>query len=260
MARIHPTAIIDPESRLHESVTVGPYTVIGPGVEIGEGSEIGPHVVLAGPTRIGSGCVVSPFASLGQSPQDLGYKGEETRLEIGNNNVIRESVTINRGTVKGGGLTRVGDRNFIMAYCHIGHDCSVGHGNVFANNVALAGHVEIGDQVNLGGYTLVHQFCRIGSHAFTGMGSAINLDLAPFVLASGNYARALGLNKIGLQRKGFSSECIDALQRVFRGLLRRRDAAALDGLQDDIRRFPEARQMVEFIQSSRRGVLRYSRV
>ena len=135
MANIHPSAIVDPDARLHESVRVGPYTVIGPGVEIGEGCEIGPHVVLAGHTRIGSGCVISPFACLGQPPQDLGYKGEETRLEIGNNNVIRESVTINRGTVKGGGLTRVGDRNFIMAYCHIGHDCSVGHGNVFANNV-----------------------------------------------------------------------------------------------------------------------------
>jgi UDP-N-acetylglucosamine acyltransferase len=259
VTHIHPTAIIHPESRLHESVSVGPYTVIGPGVEIDAGSKIGPHVILAGPTKIGGGCVISPFASLGEAPQDLGYRGEDTRLEIGNDNVIRESVTINRGTVKGGGLTRIGHRNFIMAYCHIGHDCLVGDGNVFANNVALAGHVEIGDQVNLGGYTLVHQFCRIGSHAFTGMGSAINLDLAPFVLASGNYARALGLNKIGLRRKGFSSESIDALQRVFRALLRRRDPAALDSLRDDVRLFPEVREMVEFIQSSRRGVLRYSR-
>jgi len=253
----HPTSVVSPSAKVHSSVQIGPYSVIGENVEIEEGCVIGAHVVLAGPMRLGKRCKVYPFSSLGEAPQDIGYRGEPTSLEIGDDNVIRESVTINRGTVKGGGQTRIGSRNFIMAYCHIGHDCLVGNDNILANNVALAGHVEIGDQASLGGFTLVHQFCRVGSYAFTGMGTALNQDLAPFVLATGNYARAIGLNKIGLRRKGFSADCLEALDRVFRALLRRRDPDAMDLLQQDKDRYAEVRLMIDFIAASRRGVIRY---
>nr|UOZ97005.1 Acyl-[acyl-carrier-protein]--UDP-N-acetylglucosamine O-acyltransferase [Cupriavidus sp.] len=253
----HPTSVVSPSAKVHSSVRIGPYSVIGEDVEIDEGCVIGAHVVLTGPMRMGKRCKVYPFASLGEAPQDIGYRGESTSLEIGDDNIIRESVTINRGTLKGGGVTRVGSRNFIMAYCHIGHDCIVGSDNILANNAALAGHVEIGDQVSLGGFTLVHQFCRVGSYAFTGMGTALNQDLAPFVLATGNYARAIGLNKIGLRRKGFSADCLEALDRVYRTFLRRRDPNAIALLQQDKDCYPEVRLMIDFIATSRRGVIRY---
>ncbi|MGA1527417.1 MAG: acyl-ACP--UDP-N-acetylglucosamine O-acyltransferase, partial [Burkholderiaceae bacterium] len=173
-----------------DDVKVDAFAVIGPNVKIGKGSWIASHAVIAGPCTIGEHCQIYPFVSLGQPPQDLSYKDEPTELVIGNHNIIRESATLHRGTVRGGGVTRVGDHNLIMAYCHIAHDCKIGSHVIFANNASLAGHVHIEDGVTLGGFTLVHQFCRVGAHGYTSMGAALNRDLTPFTLATGNYARA----------------------------------------------------------------------
>lgn len=208
---------------------------------------------------LGKACQVFPFASLGGAPQDLGYRSEPTRLEIGDRNVIREGVTVNRGTEKGGGLTKIGHDNYLMAYCHIAHDCQIGSGNIFANNVALAGHVEIGDFVNLGGYTLIHQFCRVGSYASSGMGSALNKDLAPFLLAAGHYARLIGLNKVGLRRRSFSRETLAGIEFVFRALLRDRRRVEDTEVQAMANTYPEVALMLNFINASKRGMLQCSR-
>jgi UDP-N-acetylglucosamine acyltransferase len=189
-------------------------------VIIGDESWIGPHVVINGPTRIGTENRIFQFASIGESPQDLKYAGEATQLEIGNRNTIRESTTINRGTVSGGGITRVGDDNFLMAYIHIAHDCTVGNRTVFANNASLAGHVAIGNQVILSGFTLVHQFCSIGDHAFTGMGSAISKDVPPYLMVRGNPGHPHGINSKGLVRQGFSPQVIRAIRRAYKILYR----------------------------------------
>lgn len=217
---IHPTAIIDPSAELAAGVSVGAYSVIGADVVIGADSWIGPHVVINGPTRIGRENRIYQFASIGEAPQDLKYAGEPTRLEIGDRNMIRESVTISRGTVGGGGLTSIGDDNLMMAYIHIAHDCHVGNRVVFSNNASLAGHVTIGDQVILSGFTLVHQFCSIGAHAFTGMGSAIAKDVPPYLMVSGNPAHPHGINSRGLQRRGFSAESIARIKQAYKVLYR----------------------------------------
>jgi UDP-N-acetylglucosamine acyltransferase len=199
---IDPRAIVEPGARIAEEASIGPFSVIGPDVSIGRGTRIGPHVVITGHTDIGEDCRVYQFASLGEAPQDTGYRDEPTRLVIGDRNVIREYVTISRGTPRGGGVTRVGHDNLIMAYVHIAHDCEVGNHTTLANAASLAGHVQVQDRAILGGFTLVHQFCRIGAHAFTSMGAALNRDLPPYTLASGNYARAIGINKLGLHHAG----------------------------------------------------------
>jgi len=254
---ISPLAVIDTSARLHDNVQVGPFSVIGPDVTIGSGTRIGPHVVINGPTEIGKDCTILQFTSLGEAPQDLSYKNEPTRLMIGDRNTIRENVTINRGTVKGGGITRVGSDNLIMAYCHIAHDCRVGDRNILANAASLAGHVEMEDQITLGGFTLVHQFCRIGAHAFTSMGCAINRDVPPFTVAQGNYARAIKINKTGLLRKGFSPEAIAGLQLAFKLLIHSRDReAGFEGLKHLRAQLPEVRQFIEFIEKSPRGTIR----
>jgi len=254
---ISPQASIDPAANIHASVQVGPFSVIGPHVEIGAGTVVGPHVVIHGPTTIGQYCKILQFASLGEAPQDLSYQGEPTQLIIGDRNTIREHVTMNRGTVKGGGVTRVGSDNFIMAYAHIAHDCQVGNHNVLANAASLAGHVEIEDHVTLGGFTLVHQFCRIGAHAFTSMGCAVNRDVPPFTVAQGNYAKAVKINKTGLLRKGFSANAISGLQQAFKLLIHSRDRekglAQVVGLEKE---FPEVQQFVAFIRASQRGTIR----
>jgi UDP-N-acetylglucosamine acyltransferase len=218
--RVHSTAIVDPGAELGRNVAVGAYSIIGPQVVIGDDCWVGPHVVINGPTSIGAGNRIYQFASIGESPQDLKYAGEPTRLEIGDRNTIREHVTINRGTVSGGGITRVGDDNFLMAYIHIAHDCSVGNGTIFANNASLAGHVEIGDQVILSGFTLVHQFCSVGDHAFTGMGSAISKDVPPYLMVTGNPGHPHGINARGLERRGFSAEAVKAIRRAYKTLYR----------------------------------------
>ncbi len=219
-ATIHPTALIDPGAQLGENVSIGAYSVIGAGVEIGDGTSVGPHVVIEGPTRIGRDNRIFQFSSLGAEPQDKKYGGEPTRLEIGDRNTIREFCTFNRGTAQDVGTTRVGSDNWIMAYVHLAHDCQVGDHTIFANNAQLAGHVHIGDWAILGGFTVVHQFVRIGAHCLTAMGTILLQDVPPFVTAAGNPAVPHGINSEGLKRRGFSPEAIAALRRAYKTLYR----------------------------------------
>lgn len=255
---IHPTAIIDPSASIGAGTTVGAYSVIGAGVTIGENNWIGPHVVINGPTSIGDGNKIHQFASIGEAPQDLKYDGEPTRLEIGNRNTIREFVTINRGTPGGGGVTRVGSDNLLMAYIHIAHDCQIGNHVIFSNNASLAGHVTVGDYVILSGFTLVHQFCAIGDYAFTGMGSAIAKDVPPYLMINGNPAAPHGLNKVGLKRRGFSAEQIRALTEVYKILYRQ--GHSLDEAKESIACMAEGRDEVkrfsDFLANSKRSIIR----
>jgi UDP-N-acetylglucosamine acyltransferase len=255
---IHPTAIVDPKAQLGSDVTVGAYSVIGPDVQVGDGSWIGPHVVINGPTRIGRENRIYQFASLGEAPQDKKYDGEPTRLEIGDRNVIRESVTINRGTVSGGGLTRIGDDNWLMAYIHVAHDCHVGSNTIFSNNASLAGHVTVGDWVILSGFTLVHQFCSIGDHAFTGMGSAISKDVPPYLMISGNPGAPHGINKEGLKRRGFSPETIRIIRNAYRVLYR--SGLSLEEAKKEINAIaqenPELKSFASFLENSKRSIIR----
>ena len=254
---IHPTAIIDEavRAKLPEDVSIGAYSIIGADVEIGSGCEIGPHAVINGPTRMGANNRVFQFASIGEVPQDLKFEGEDSPLIIGDNNTFRECCTIHRGTATGLDKTVIGNNNLIMAYVHIAHDCIVGDHCIFSNNTALAGHVEVGDRVILSGFTLVHQFCKIGDHSFTGMGSALNKDLPPYVMASGSYARAIGINKEGLKRRDFSPELIKAIHNAFRMKLKstRDNSAALQELADQ---YSEVADFLSFIEQSERGVTR----
>ena len=254
---INSLAVIDPSARLAKDVEVGPFTVIGPEVEIGEGTRIGSHVVVKGPTRIGKENKIYQFSSIGEAPQDLKYGGEPTKLIIGDRNQFREYCTVNRGTVDGHGETIIGNDNLFMAYVHIAHDCIIQDNIVFSNAASLAGHVTIGDHAILSGFTLVHQFCHIGAHAFTGMGTALNRDLPPFTMASGNYAKAIGINKEGLKRRGFSPECIRALIQAFKLLLKGRDReAGLEAVASLAEAFPEVAKFSEFVQKSERGTVR----
>jgi UDP-N-acetylglucosamine acyltransferase len=258
MSTIHPTAIIDPSAKLGAGVSVGPYSVIGADVAIGDNTWIGPHVVINGPTTIGSDNRIHQFASIGEAPQDLKYAGEPTRLEIGDRNTIRECVTINRGTVSGGGLTRVGSDNLLMAYIHIAHDCRIGNHVIFSNNASLAGHAHVGDYVILSGFTLVHQFCAIGDYAFTGMGSAISKDVPPYLMISGNPAAPHGLNKVGLKRRGFSDEQVRNLTRVYKILYRQglslEEATAQIG--EMAKTNEEVVRFAEFLKNSTRSIIR----
>ncbi|MCW9058062.1 MAG: acyl-ACP--UDP-N-acetylglucosamine O-acyltransferase [Gammaproteobacteria bacterium] len=251
-------AVIDPAARIAPGVIVGPYSVIGPDVEIEAGCRIGPHVVIRGPTRIGRDNEIFQFASIGDAPQDKKYDHEPTRLEIGDRNVIREGCTINRGTVQDRGLTSIGDDNWIMAYVHIAHDCIVGNNTIFANNASLAGHVRIEDHVILGGFTLVHQFCAIGAHAFTGMGSAIAKDVPPYMMVSGAPAHPHGLNSEGLKRRGFSDEAMATLKKAYKLLYRSR--MSFEEALVEIRALePECVEVTplrEFLERQTRGIIR----
>ena len=255
---IHETAIIDSAARLADDVRVGPYSVIGADVEIGAGTEIGPHVVINGPTKIGNENRIYQFSSLGDSPQDLKYAGQPTRLEIGDRNVIREYVTFNRGTADGIGVTVIGNDNLFMAYSHVAHDCVVGDFTVFANAASLSGHVNIGSYTILGGFTSVHQFTDIGAKAFLGLGSVVTRDIPPFSTAAGNRARTIGINKEGLKRKGFSPELIRALHQSFRELLRSKSSKpeAFEKLQPLCDKYPEVKEFVDFVKYSKRGIAR----
>lgn len=255
---IHPSAIIDPQARLGEDVTIGPYSIIGAGVEIGDGTWVGPHVVINGPTHIGRENRIFQFASLGEMPQDKKYAGEDTRLEIGDRNTIREYCTLNRGTVQDEGVTRVGSDNWIMAYVHVAHDCQVGDNVILANAVALAGHARVGDHAILGGYTLVHQFCAIGAHAFTAMGSGIGKDVPPYVMVSGNPAHPHGLNSEGLKRRGFGPEALSVMRKAYK-LLYRSGLALADAVKaiDELAaESEELRPMLEFLHTQTRGIVR----
>jgi UDP-N-acetylglucosamine acyltransferase len=256
--QIHPTAIVQPGARIASGVAVGAYSVIGAQVEVGEGSWIGPHVVLEGRTRIGRNNRIYQFASIGAPPQDKKYAGEDTAVEIGDGNTLREYVTINRGTARDAGVTRVGDDNWIMAYVHFAHDCQIGSHAVFANACQLAGHVHVGDWAILGATTLVHQFVHIGAHSFTGMGTFLPQDLPPYVKAAGNMARPFGINGEGLRRRGFSADTILRIKRAYRSLYRaglsleeaKRELAA------QAAQCPEVGALLEFLARSRRGFIR----
>lgn len=255
---IHPTAIVHPGARIGTGVEIGPYCVIGPEVEIGPGCWIGAHTVITGRTRIGSGNRIYPFASLGQPPQDKKYGGEPTRLEIGDNNTIREYCTLNCGTVQDAGVTRLGDDNWIMAYCHLAHDCQVGSHTVFANNTQLGGHVHVGDYAVLGGYTGVHQYCRIGAHVMTAVGSVVLKDIPPYVTAAGNPARPHGINAEGLRRRGFRPETIARLRGAYRTLYRSGHTLeeARRALERERESCPEIGAILEFLAQSSRGIIR----
>lgn len=254
---IHSTAIIDSSAQIGKGVSIGPYSIIGPHVDIGENTWIGPHVVINGPTQIGSNNRIFQFSSIGDIPQDKKYKGEQSKLIIGNDNTIREYVTINRGTELDRGCTTLGDRNWIMAYVHIAHDCIVESDTIFANGATLAGHVVVEEFAILGGFTLVHQFCHVGTHSFCAMGTALNKDLPPYVIASGNYATTHGLNKEGLRRRGFSEECIQALHKAYKLLVRSKSTKddSLDEVRSLAEKFPEVGKFLRFIQSSERGII-----
>ena len=251
-------AVIDPKAELASDVEVGPFAVIGPDVVIGEGSWIGPHVVINGPTRIGRENKIFQFASVGEIPQDKKYGGEPTLLEIGDRNVIREFCTINRGTVQGGGATRIGSDNWIMAYVHIAHDCQIGNHTIFANNASLAGHVTIGDYVILGGFSQVHQFCTLGAHCFTAFGSGIAKDVPPYVMVSGHPAAPHGLNAEGLRRRGFSKDTLTRLRRAYKTLYRANLTLkeAVAQLKEQVPECPELDLMVNFLERSMRGIVR----
>ncbi len=255
---IHPTAQVDPGAELGSNVTIGAYTVVGPNVVIGDGTSVGPHVVIEGPTRIGAKNRIFQFASLGGAPQDKKYADEPTELVIGDGNMIREFVTLNRGTSQDLGVTRIGNDNWIMAYVHIAHDCIVGSHTIFANASSLAGHVRVDDYVILGGFTLVHQFCQIGAHAFTSMGSIINRDVPPYVTVAGNFAEPKGINAEGLKRRGYTPERITAIKRAYKTLYK--SGLPLAGAREELSRAaataPDVKLMLDFIERSERSLIR----
>ncbi|MEM1141089.1 MAG: acyl-ACP--UDP-N-acetylglucosamine O-acyltransferase [Pseudomonadota bacterium] len=255
---IHPQAIVEPGAQLGDGVSVGPWSYIGEDVEIGPGCIIESHVVIKGPTKIGAGSHIYQFSSVGEATPDLKYRNEPTRLLIGERNTIREGVTIHRGTVQDRGETVIGDDNLIMAYSHVGHDSVIGNHVILVNNVALAGHVHIGDWAILSGYTLVHQFCRIGPHSFSGMQTAIGKDVPAFVTVSGSPAEAKTINSEGLRRRGYSDDVLSQLRRAFKILYRQNLTLdiALQRLETMLRETPELKIFIDSIRASERGIVR----
>ena len=262
MSRIHPSAIVDPKAELDSSVEVGPFTVIGANVSIDAGTRVGPHVVIEGHTTIGRDNHIFQFASLGAQPQDKKWAGEPTRLEIGDRNTIREFCTFNTGTVQDEGVTSLGDDNWMSAYTHLAHDCRVGSNTIFSNNAQLAGHVHVGDWAILSGYCGVHQFCKIGEHAFIGMYTSLTQDVPPFVLVSGNPAEAHGINIEGLKRRGFTREQINGLRAAYKliyrsGLtLEEAKAKLVEEENASAEAAPQIRAMREFLSTASRGIVR----
>ena len=258
MSHVHVTAIVDPAARIETDVVVGPYSVIGEGVELARGCIIGPHVVITGNTRIGHGTKIFQFASIGEIAQDKKYEGESARLEIGENNTIREYVSINAGTAQDEGITRVGDHNWIMAYVHIAHDCQIQNHTTLANNTTLAGHVHLGDYVTLGGATLVHQFCHIGTHAFSAYGARINKDVPPFIMVSEGRGRPRGLNVEGLRRHGIADANITVLKDAYRILYRSELSleCAIIKLHALETSCDELTELIHFVENSTRSIIR----
>ncbi|WP_414717826.1 MULTISPECIES: acyl-ACP--UDP-N-acetylglucosamine O-acyltransferase [unclassified Thiothrix] len=255
---IHPTAVIHPSASLAADVEVGAYTIVGADVSIGRGTRIAPHVVIDGPTRIGEDNQIFQFASIGAAPQDKKFRGEPTELIIGDRNVIRECCTFNRGTTQDKGKTVMGDDNWIMAYVHIAHDCIIGNNTIFANSATLAGHVEIRDWVILGGFTLVHQFCVIGEHAFSGMGSAISKDVPPYAMVAGAPAEPRSVNLEGLKRRGFSAEAIHRIREAHRILYRQNLSTqdALSKIEAELGGHDDMTLLLDFCRNSQRGLIR----
>jgi UDP-N-acetylglucosamine acyltransferase len=255
---IHPTAVIAPGARLGRGVSVGAYSVIGPYVQIGENTSISSHVIIEGQTRIGSNNRIYSFNSIGADPQDKKYAGEDTKLEIGDGNTIREFCTLNRGTAQDAGVTRLGNHNWIMAYVHLAHDCKVGNHTIFANNAQLAGHVHVDDHAILGGFTVVHQFVHIGMHSITAMGTILLQDLPPYVMAAGNTAKPFGINSEGLKRRGFSVDAIARIKSAYKILYKSRLSLeeAKAQLAVSAADAPEIQPFLEFLSISTRGIVR----
>ncbi len=255
---IDSTARIDSKANIDSDVTIGAYTVIGSGVTIETGSKIGPHVVINGPTHIGKNNTIFQFASVGEVPQDKKFHGEESKLVIGDGNTIREFVTINRGTEDGGGTTRIGNDNWLMAYIHIAHDCQVGNDTIFSNGASLAGHAVVDDHAILGGFTLVHQFCHIGEYAFCGMGSAISKDVPPYIMINGNPAHPHGINSEGLKRSNFSKDAIKAIKEAYKIIYRL--GLTVDVAKEKLTKLAESQNaimpLIQFIEKSQRGIVR----
>jgi len=255
---IHPTAIVDAKAELADDVKVGAFSIIGPDVKIDSGTSVGPHVVISGHTTIGKHNQIFQFSSLGEAPQDKKYQGESTKLEIGDHNTIREFCTFNRGTAQDKGTTKIGNHNWIMAYVHIAHDCHVHNNTILANNSSLAGHVDMHDYAILGGFTLVHQFCKIGQHVITAVGSVVFKDIPPYVTASGYDANPHGINAEGLKRRGFSADSITNIKRAYKTLYRQSltldEAKAV--LTKEALKVPELSLLVEFLNQSTRGIIR----
>jgi len=255
---IHPQALVDAGAQIGPNVDIGPFSVIGAEVVIGEGTWIGPHVVINGPTKIGRENKIYQFVSLGEVAQDLKYAGERAALEIGDRNVFREFCTVSRGTQGGGGVTRIGDDNFFMAYVHVAHDCQIANHTVFANCASLAGHVHVGNYAILGGFTGIHQFCRVGEHCMTGIGTVSFQDIPPYVVAAGNTAKPYGINVTGLKRRGFSVEAMQAIKKAYKTLyksgLRLDDAIA--EMERDVADHAELDVLVRFLRTEGRGVIR----
>lgn len=251
-------ACIHPSAKIASDVEIGPWTVIGENVEIDSGSWVGPHVVIQGPTKIGKNNKIFQFSSIGDAPQDLTYKGEPTWLIIGDNNTIREYCTISRGTQKAGGVTQMGNNNFLMAYSHVGHDCKVGNEVIMVNYAALSGHVTVGDYVTIGGYAAVHQFCQVGAYSFIARATYVTKDVLPYVIISGHSAEACGLNTVGLKRRGFISNEIDMLRRAYKTIFRRGLTVqqALVELHEMLPECGKISALIESLQSSNRGIVR----
>jgi UDP-N-acetylglucosamine acyltransferase len=262
MAAIHPSAIIDPKAELDSTVEVGAFSIIGPNVTIGAGTVVGPHVVIEGHTTIGRDNKFFQFSSIGAAPQDKKWAGEPTRLEVGDRNTVREFCTFNCGTVQDQGVTRLGNDNWISAYVHLAHDCQVGSNTIFSNNAQLAGHVEVGDWAILSGYAGVHQFCKIGAHAFVGMYTSLTQDVPPFVLVSGNPAGARGVNIEGLKRRGYTRPQIDAVRAAYKTIYRNGLTLeeAKTALAQDMAATPEGAgeigAMLAFLDTASRGIVR----
>lgn len=255
---IHPTAIIDSHAEIDSDVEIGPYSIIHGNVSIGAGTKIGSHVTIEPYVEIAPNCQIFQYASIGAAPQAIKFNGEKTYLKIGRNTVVREFATLNRGTAFGGGVTEVGEANFLMAYTHVAHDCKTGKGVIMANNATLAGHITIGDHVIIGGLVAIHQFVRIGAHAYIGGKSAVVKDIPPYVIAAGDRATLHGLNKIGLQRHGFSANTIAQLKKAYRTVFRIGLTVneAVERVLAEVENIPEVLDFVNFIKNTERGITR----
>jgi UDP-N-acetylglucosamine acyltransferase len=255
---IHPTAVIDPKADIDSNVEIGPHSIIEADVQIGSGTIIGPHVVIQPYVTIGSDCHIFQYASIGAVPQAIKFQGEKTFLKIGRGTVVREFVTINRGTGFGGGITEIGEENFLMAYAHIAHDCKTGRRVLLANNATLAGHISIGDFVTIGGLVAIHQFVRVGNYAYIGGKSAVVKDIPPYVIAAGDRAKLYGLNSVGLKRQGFSQDTLSLLKKTYRILFRIGLTLneAIERVKAEVDQVPEVVNLIKFIKSSQRGITR----
>jgi UDP-N-acetylglucosamine acyltransferase len=257
-AEIHPTAVLSPHAEIAEGVKIGPYSMIGDHVTIGRDTEIGAHVVIEGHTQIGESNKIYPFTCIGTPPQDVGYRGEDTRLIIGDKNIIREYATIHRATTKQDWITAVGNSNYIMAYAHVAHDCILGNHVIMSNVATLGGHITIGDHAILGGLVAVHQFVRIGPHAFLGGKSGVDRDVPPFMITAGERAKLYGINRLGLRRFGFSQEVIEGLKSAYR-IIWKESKSLREGIEKvrrEVSPFPELEVLLEFLDGSKRGILR----